>query len=265
MQGRLERCTLRCFIARRITEFCMFQVERQTLSICLLLFRLGSGPSSFHKTDENSNSCHKVVEWEDYNLSRRDLHNGRVQGRVIDTKRYSHFSPPELGFCHELQKVCVRLMSCVGISGIGNKFSEYEGRTSQGEKVRKSLSEGVNRELTVKLTGRLSSTTMAVLPASLQYRGLQQQQITGLSMRGSYEDTIFTQGGKNGTELMDTESGSEQRTVHTVHCPTDGNPIQRFQVRLGSSVPRAIVGEPLVTRGRKEAYQPSRTESSSYG
>ena len=84
-------------------------------------------------------------------------------------------------------------------------------------------------------------------------------------MRGSYEDTIFTQGGKNGTRLMDTESGSEQRTVHTVHCPTDGNPIQCFQVRLGSSVPRTIAGELLVTRGRKETYQPSRIESSSYG
>ena len=40
-----------------------------------------------------------------------------------------------------------------------------------------------------KLTGRPFSTAMAVLPAHLQYRGLQQQQITGVSMRGSYEDT----------------------------------------------------------------------------
>ena len=168
MQGRLERCILRCSI--------MFQVERQTLSICLLLFRLGSGPSSFHKTDENSNSCHKVVEWEDYNLSRRHLHNGRVQGRVIDTKRYSHFSPPELGFCHELQKVCVRLMSCVGISGIGNKFSEYEGRTSQGEKVRKSLSEGlskVDRETLLYNNGSSASISTIQGPSTTtDYRSL---------------------------------------------------------------------------------------------
>ena len=52
---------------------------------------------------------------------------------------------------------------------------------------------------------------------------------------------------------------------HTVHCPTDSNPIRCFQVRLGSSVPRAISWWPLVTRGKKGAYQPSRIESSSYG
>ena len=79
-------------------------MERQTLSICLPLFRLGSGPSSFHKVDEKSNNCHKEVELEDYNLSRRHLDNGRVEARVIDTKRYSHFSPPELGLCYNFKK-----------------------------------------------------------------------------------------------------------------------------------------------------------------
>ena len=108
-------------------------MERQTLSICLPLFRLGSGPSSFHKVDEKSNNCHKKVELEDYNLSRRHLDNGRVEAGVIDTKRYSHFSPPELGLCYKLQEVCVRLMPCVEISGIGNRFSDYESKTSQGE------------------------------------------------------------------------------------------------------------------------------------
>ena len=32
MQGILERCILGCSITRRITEFCMFRVERQTVS-----------------------------------------------------------------------------------------------------------------------------------------------------------------------------------------------------------------------------------------
>ena len=44
-----------------------------------------------------------------------------------------------------------------------------------------------------KSMGRLSSTAMEVLPALPQYRGLQQQQNIGLSMRGSYEDTIVLQ------------------------------------------------------------------------
>ena len=38
MPGRLERCKLRCSIAQRIAEFCIFHVKRQILSICLPLF-----------------------------------------------------------------------------------------------------------------------------------------------------------------------------------------------------------------------------------
>lgn len=155
MRGRLEGCMLCYSIARRITEFCMFPVERQTLSICLPLLQLGSGPSSFQKADKNSKSCHKEFEWEDYNLSRRILDNGRVvQERGFDVQRYSHFPLPERRLCHQLQQVCIRPMPCVGISGIVNRFSEHEGGTSQGESridqetmsistlVCKSLSEG---------------------------------------------------------------------------------------------------------------------------
>ena len=83
MQGRPGRCILRYSIAGRITEIYMLQVERQTLSICLPLFWLNFGPSSLYKVDENSNSCHKEVEWKDYNLSRQHLDNSRVRGRVI--------------------------------------------------------------------------------------------------------------------------------------------------------------------------------------
>ena len=133
MQGRPGRCILRYSIAGRITEIYMLQVERQTLSICLPLFWLNFGPSSFYKVDENSNSCHKEVEWKDYNLSRQHLDNSRVRGGVIDTKRYSHFSPPELGLCNQLQEVCVRPMPCAGISGVGNRFSEYKGGAPQGK------------------------------------------------------------------------------------------------------------------------------------
>ena len=211
----------------------MFQVERETLSVWLPLFRLGSGPFSFHKVDENSNSCHKEVEWEDYNLSRQHLDNGRVQGRAINTKRYSKFSPPELGHCHQLQEVCVRPMPCVGISRIGNRFSEYEGGNSQGENrkdqetisistlLRKSLSEAlskVNGETLLYTNGSsVSTSTIQVPPTTTNYRSLHEEVIR--------KQNCVTQRGKNGTGLAGAESGSEQQTVHTVYCPTDSNPI----------------------------------------
>ena len=88
-------------------------------------------------------------------------------------------------------------MSCVVIPGIGNSFVEYEGGALQRE-TRKdqetmsisTLAEKVSVRDLPKITGRLSSTVMTVLPAPIQQRRLQQQQITGFSMRGSYKDTI---------------------------------------------------------------------------
>ena len=113
--------------------------------------------------------------------------------------RYSHFSSSELGLCHQLQEVCVsrRPMSCVVIPGIGNSFVEYEGGVSQRE-TRKdqeamsvsTLAEKVSVRDLPKITGRLSSTAVTVFPAPIQQRRLQQQQIAGLSMKGSYKDTI---------------------------------------------------------------------------
>ena len=88
-------------------------------------------------------------------------------------------------------------MSCVVISVSGNRFSEYESGASRRE-TRKdeetmsssTLAEKVSLRDLAKITGRLSSTAMTVLPAPIQQRRPQQQQITGLSMRGSYKDTI---------------------------------------------------------------------------
>ena len=224
------------------------------------LFRLGSGPSSFHKVDENSNSCHKEVEWDDCILSRRNLVNHRAQGRFIDTHRYSHFSPSKVGLCHQLQEVCVRPMPCVGISRIGNRFSEYEGRTSQEKSskdqetrsiftlVRKSLSEGlskVNGETLFYSNGSSASTSTVKGPSTTtKYRSLHE----GVIRRHN----CVTEGGKNGTELVGAESGSEQRMVHTVNCHTDSNPIQCFQVRVGAVCQGKSAGGPWSQEERRE-------------
>ena len=119
-----------------------------------------------------------------------------------------------------------------------------------------------------KIKGRLSSAAMTVLPAPIQQRRLQQQQITGLSIlhkRIIQRHKCVTQRGKNGSGLVGAESASEQRTVHIAHYPIDSNPIWCFQDRLGSSVLRGISQRPWITKGKKEAYQPHWIKSSSYG
>ena len=178
MQCRLERCILRCSIEQRITEFCMFWVERQTLPIYLPLLCLGSSLSSFYKVDENPNSCNKV-EWEDYNLSRQHLDNGRVQERVTDTKRYSIFLLQNLGFFINFKKSV--LHQCHILEFLGLEIDSLNMRVELSkEKVEKTkkqcqsllLLEKFSVRDLLKLMGRNSYTTMAAVPAPLQYRGL---------------------------------------------------------------------------------------------
>ena len=179
MQGRLERCILRCSIEQSITEFCIFQVERQTLPVYLPLLCLDSSLSSFYKVDENPNSCNKKVEWEDYNLSRQYLDNGRVQGRVTDTERYSIFLLQNLGFFINFKKSV--LHQCHILEFLGLEIDSLNMRVELSkEKVEKTkkqcqslllLEKFSVRDLS-KLTGRLSYTAMAAVPAPLQYRGL---------------------------------------------------------------------------------------------
>ena len=150
--------------------------------------------------------------------------------------RYSHFSPSELGLCHQLQEVCVsrRPMSCVVIPGIGNSFVEYEGGALQRE-TRKdqetmsvsTLAEKVSVRDLPKITGRetllygndSSSSTYTTKEASTttDYRLLHE----GIIQRHN----CVTQRGKNGSGLAGAESESEQPTVHTAHYRRDCNPI----------------------------------------
>ena len=80
-------------------------------------------------------------------------------------------------------------------------------------------------------------------------------------MRGSY---CVTQRGKNGFGLVDAESESKQRKIHTTHYPIDSNPIWSLQVRLGSSVLRGLSRGSWIPKGKKEAYQPPWIKNSSY-
>ena len=100
-------------------------------------------------------------------------------------------------------------MPYVGISGTGNRFSEYEGGTSHRE------SRKDQETMTVStLSGGLGKVNGKTLvynnghSASSLHEGVMQRH------------NCVTQGAKNRTGLVGAESGFEQRAVHTVHCPT---------------------------------------------
>ena len=112
-------------------------------------------------------------------------------------------------------------MPYVGISGTGNRFSEYEGGTSHRE------SRKDQETMTVStLSGGLGKVNGKTLvynnghSASSLHEGVMQRH------------NCVTQGAKNRTGLVGAESGFEQRAVHTVHCPTAFVYIRKMGGRL---------------------------------
>ena len=89
--------------------------------------------------------------------------------------------------------------------------------------VRKSFSEGeglikVNRETLLYGNGSCASTSTIQGPSTTtNYKYLHEGVIRG--------HNCVTQGDENCSGLVGAESGSEQWTVNTVHCPTISNPI----------------------------------------
>ena len=110
---------------------------------------------------------------------------------------HSHLPTSAFRFSDQYKEICSSTMSNHTVFGHGDKLNRYDYNTSIGEKgpivkqcqdlLRKS-SVSI-RELT-QLTGRLASTTIAVLPAPLQYRAMQRQQILELSVAGNYSSEI---------------------------------------------------------------------------
>ena len=106
-------------------------------------------------------------------------------------------------------------MSNHTVFGHGDKLNRYGYNSSTEEKgsdsktcqdlLRKS-SVSI-RELT-QLIGRLTSTAIAVLPATLQYRVMQRQQILELSAAGNYSSEI---------KLSDEVKTELQWWVHNLH------------------------------------------------
>ena len=79
----------------------------------------------------------------------------------------------------------------------GDKLNSYDYNSSTGEKVSDSKTVSRSSEEVISSTKgadstywRLASTAIAVLPAPLQYRAMQRQQILELSVAGNYSSEI---------------------------------------------------------------------------
>ena len=165
------------------------------------LFRPGTSTKDIYKTTEGSHFPDEEVECSIDNFSERYFTDGCL-GRGVDIGTgHSHLPLSEFRFADQYKEICASTMPNNTVFRHGDKLDRYDCNSSTREK--RSDSKAMSRflrkssvsirELT-QLIGRLASTAIAVLPAPLQYRAMQHQQILELSVAGYYTPEIKSSG-----------------------------------------------------------------------
>ena len=174
MQGRLERSILRCSIARRITEFCMFRVEKFYQFVCLC-FGLAPAPLVFIKFMKIPLAVIRRLNWRII-IYLNDMAGSREELLILRDTLIFLFQ--NLGVLINFKKSVLDTCHMLEFLGLEIDFLNMRVELPKGkvEKIKKQWQSLLSVTDSAKLTGRLSFTTMAVLPV--------------LSMRGSYQDTI---------------------------------------------------------------------------
>ena len=126
------------------------------------------------------------------------------------------------------------------ISRDGSTFWVNDSEPSQRESPQsaKSIPEILEKEkVTVrelnKLTGRLSSTAIAVLPATLHYCHIQHQPI---QVNLSQLLWLFHGGGKERTIMVERKFDSVQREIFNFSATSNNNKLRCIITRLGSEL-----------------------------
>ena len=197
LQSGLERCILCCCITQSIREFCIFRVERQIYQFVCLCFGLAPAPLVFTKLMEISIAIIRILNGRILIYLDNILIITEFNKELLVLRHTLIFLLQNLGFVINFKNSVLDLCHVLEFQGqeINSLHERVELLKEKVEKIKKQcqyliLLKKVSVRDLAKLTERLSSTAMAVLSAPLQHEGVQQEQITGLSMRGSYEDTI---------------------------------------------------------------------------
>ena len=181
VQSRPKRCILFSATKSQIPKICEFQVERSNLSVSLPLLRPGTSTQDIYKTTEDSYFSDEEVECSIDNFSGRYSTDGCLGlGFLINIKK-SVLQP-----CQTIQFLGMEINSIDMTVTLPQEKKDQIVKQCQDLLRKSSVS---LRELT-QLIGRLASTAIAVLPAPLQYRAMQCQQILELSVAGNYSSEI---------------------------------------------------------------------------
>ena len=155
-------------------------------------------PICFHKTPKDPHGSFKKHKHTHNNLFGRHVDYWQNKGRDYSSTRYSQSFTSVSGIFYKSEKVSDDTSSGDTISGNDSQFKSNDYYLPQ-KKLQsiKQMCQDIyqNAETTVleltKVLGQLKSTILAVLPAKLHCRFLQQQQIQVLKKNGSYESRVL--------------------------------------------------------------------------
>ena len=251
----------------------LFQLERETLSICMPMFWACTGSFSVHQTNENSHFINSSFERKGNYLPRRHLIDGSIQGRAVGPKGYLNLSLEKSRLCFEYEKIGSGALSTNRVPGYCNRFNQDEGSSSRREdrKDKESLqgtppAGGGHSARSSPIIGEVNSLSHSCSTSSLTLQG--DSEVTDpiplqrTFIRGQFN---IESGSQGRNALVDSELRFKQRTGFALRTSSDGNSNRCLQIRLGSSVSGAACRGPVVRGGEEEAHKCVGTKSSAVG
>ena len=122
---------------------------------------------------------------------------------------------------------------------------------------------GVSLRQLTQLIGRLSSAAIAILPAPLQYRALQRQQIRGEREFSCMHSPVRCSESRN--SVVDRKFDVAQGESNNISTSLTSYNFGRLHARVGGSLSKTNNRESVDTRGTEKSFKHIRAEGNSVG
>ena len=197
VQTRLKRCIFFSSLEKKFAAICSLPLVRRLVRVPLPLLCFGTSATNIYKIAKSANDNLTQYKHQNNNLLRQHAIDWSLFRRDSHESRHSNVPSATSKICYKLEKVCVDTGAGKRVLGLTINSVTLELSLNK-TKIQKVVSECKNLlnnpqmsilELT-RLIGLLTSIFQAVLPARLNSRFLQIQQILSLSENLPYLDKI---------------------------------------------------------------------------
>ena len=197
MQDRPEGWLLLCSTASKTSEVHLVLLGRSVLRTPVSIFWPRTSSTNFYKTTENPNSNSTKNQHSDHRLPGRYALDEPNNRRPEHGKEHIDFPLTATGVHNKSEKISTVGNPETRILGPGNRLSQHDSNFANGKSKKfnsemQKLMENPKPTLweITSLIGSLCLTAQAVMPAFLQIRYLQQQQVEYTKKQFPYHSIV---------------------------------------------------------------------------